>query len=116
MDSEIKRYMEYLQRTLLTPGSERFHNHQSFLEQLRSAGNDLKLSRPPRTDAERALFEKWKAGAASFQPTLKYDRYTARNIFQPLLDALLADAAAYELGINHPVRLVGCGSDPAQLS
>ena len=106
MNPEIKRYIEYLQGHLLTPGSERFHDHQAFLDKLRSYSGPLKVSRPPRTDAERALFEKWKVEAVSFQPDLKYDSYTARNIFKPLLDALLADGAAHELKINAPVHLV----------
>ena len=106
MDSEIKRYIEYLQKTLLTPGSERVHDHQAFLDKLRSSGAYGNSGRPPRTDAEQSLFQKWKDDATSFQPVLKYDSYTARNIFQPVLDALLSNVKGDKLEVRLPVHLV----------
>ncbi len=88
--AELERYIQYLQRQLLTPGTEAWFQHERFKEAI--------LARPPSADAlplgNQEMVDEYLRYIAEFQPTGPFDSASANAIFQPLMDAVVTAGRA----------------------
>lgn len=105
VDPELARYIEYLQKQLLTPDSEAAHDHERFREWC-SAGRERLLELLPSNGLDRELLvDEYQASANAFRPDTRFESFSAHGIFEPLLKEILETAKSLGLPPKRPVVL-----------
>jgi hypothetical protein len=105
MDPELVRYIEYLQKQLLTPGSEAAHDHTRFREWC-ATGRARLLELLPSNGLDReALVDEYQASAKAFLPSTRFESSSAHAIFASLLKEILEAAKSLNLPPKRPVIL-----------
>jgi hypothetical protein len=102
MDAELLRYVEYLQRGLLTRGFERAHDTGAFQHWVASHHAEL-IEMAQRSGGSAQTADELERHIARYTPRSAFDSVSASAIFEPILDRVLA--AAQELNLA-PERLV----------
>lgn len=100
--SELSRYVQYLQRQIMTPGTEEWFQHERF-KNAALARPELLESVPAESGKEaREAFLQFLEG---FEPSGEYDAAPAAAIFQPLMDELLRAAERVKMLPKRPITL-----------
>ena len=103
LDNEIVRYMEYLQRQLLTAGAEACFDHYTLLQSL--SPSDRRMDAYPTIYSDEVRNE-YEEGARTFVPRTKFDTYHSQAVFgeiQKEVETILDDM---HLALTRPVHLV----------
>lgn len=103
LDNEIVRYMEYLQRQLLTAGAEACFDHDTLLQSLSPSDRRMDAYLTIYSDEVRNEYEE---GARTFVPRTKFDTYHSQAVFgeiQKQVETVLDDM---HLALTRPVHLV----------
>lgn len=87
---EFRRYVEYHQRQLATPGTETWFDHERILESVSRRKATLGDSIPAESRAE--VVEQYVQAIDAFKPSGPYDTASARAIFDPLMDRIVQAA------------------------
>jgi hypothetical protein len=103
LDDEIVRYIEYLQRQLLTAGAEACFDHDTLLQRL--SPTDQGIVAYPTIYSEDVRNE-YEAGARSFVPRTKFDSYHSQAIFREIQKEVETILADMQLALTRPVHLV----------
>ncbi len=91
MDEELQRYIEYLQRSLLSPGSELAHDTAAFRQWV--TNNRARLDSIAQLSGGTAeTVDALERPLAHYAPRSIFDSFTASAIFGPILETVL-DAA-----------------------
>jgi hypothetical protein len=104
MDSELQRYIEYLQQGLLTPGSEASHDSNT-VRQLALIHRARLTDIAHRAGGGAAIVEEFDRQLAQYSPASVFDSFAARMIFQPILHAITAAAKEVDAAPQRPVVL-----------
>jgi hypothetical protein len=88
-DDELKRYIEYLQRQLITPGTELIANneHKWFSDNRERILLQLQERRSKFPESENS-FKQLESSMAVYEPDSLYDSFFAREIFSPLVNEI----------------------------
>ncbi len=105
VDSELHRYVEYLQRGLLTPGSERAHGTGPFREWVASHRAQL-IDLAQRSGGSAKTADELELQLAQYAPNSAFDSFTASVIFQLILDRVLVAAREANIGPERAVVFV----------
>lgn len=85
--SELHRYIEYLQRTLLSPEVEDAFNHEKYLERLRSERGRQRVAASWYSGRYGdGLVAEYEKNIATFVPETEFETFNSRGIFQPIVD------------------------------
>jgi hypothetical protein len=99
---ELQRYIEYLQKSNLTPGSDFTHNTKAFhqwMETHRRQLSDL----AKRVGGTLELVDELEQRLANMHPTSEFDSFTARAIFEPILAEVLSATSKTPLSVKRSI-------------
>jgi hypothetical protein len=102
MDSELQRYIEYLQRGLLTPGSEALHDTNT-VRQLALIHRASLTDIAHRAGGNAETVEEFDRQLAQYSPQSVFDSFAARLIFQPMLHTIASAAKEFNVAPQRPV-------------
>lgn len=102
MDEELQRYIEYLQRSLLSPGSELAHDTAAFRQWV--ANNRARLESIAQLSGGTAeTVDELERKLAQYAPRSVFDSFTATAIFGHILERVLDAAREANLAPHRPI-------------
>jgi hypothetical protein len=103
VDEELQRYIEYLQKSLLSPGSEPAHDTAGFRQWVATNRHRLESITQLSGGTAEAVDE-LERELARYAPRSVFDSFTASAIFGPILRRVLAAASGANLAPRRPIR------------
>ena len=102
LDPELRRYIDYLQRNLLSEGSEAAHDPTRYMTWI-SANRGRLIEIASNSGASADLVDEMEAQLAEHKPMSSFDSVVARSIFQPMVDDVLLASEALGMRPQRPV-------------
>lgn len=91
MEDELQRYVEYLQRALLSDGSAQIHDPQLFRGWVEKNRQQL-IHISEDSGGGAFVVDELERQLAAFSPSSSFDSFSAQAIFNPLLESVLRAA------------------------
>lgn len=103
-DDDLKSYIEYLQRQILTEDTEAMYDHAHYKEWTVKNRERLQtIAKSLRIDKPDDLLEQLERSASDFEPETKYDSFYSRKIFEVVLEDVKMGVADAGLSLSRPV-------------
>jgi hypothetical protein len=103
--AELERYVQYLQRQLVTPGSEAWSAHERVREWVTANRASLRGLLPSGSTADE-ITDEYVRFVTEFEHSGPYDSASASAIFAPLMGRIIAANRTTGLRTVRPIRLV----------
>lgn len=103
--AELERYVQYLQKQLVTPGSEAWSDHELVREWVSANRAKLRALLPSASTADQ-ITDEYVRFVTEFECSGPYDSASASAIFGPLMDRIIAANRTAGLRTVRPISLV----------
>jgi len=105
-NDDLHRYIEFLQRQLLTPGWEAFFDPHLMKTWLAKSADATNAALPPQYGGGTSPVAHLEKLVNSFQPTTAFDSPQTEAIFGPILEMVKRAAEEINVRVHRPIHIV----------